>query len=101
MSVGGWGVWSERECRPARRAGGTPVQEPGGAPAKPRTPLAHGPSERRSDRASGVWVAAGLAGVRAAHDCQTAGDPRAPDIALIQLEPLKKLEQNQHAHSVR
>ena len=41
MSVSGWGVWSERECRPARRAGGTPVQEPGGAPAKPRTPLAH------------------------------------------------------------
>src|SRR6266850_5618649 len=41
MSVSGWGVWSERECRPARRAGGTPSQEPAGAPAKPRTTLAH------------------------------------------------------------
>ena len=41
MSVSGWGGWSERECRPARRAGGTPVQETGGVPAKPRVPLAH------------------------------------------------------------
>ena len=40
MSVCGWGVWSEQECRPSRRTGGTPVQGAGGAPAKPRNPLA-------------------------------------------------------------
>ena len=30
MSVCGWGGWSEQGRRPARRAGGTPVQEAGG-----------------------------------------------------------------------
>ena len=45
MSVSGWGVWSQWECRLARRAGGTPVHEPGGAPATPRSPLAHASQE--------------------------------------------------------
>ena len=62
MSVSGWGVWSERECRPARREGGTPWQEPGGAPAKPRNPLAHHVQGISEVRASGFRVAAALAG---------------------------------------
>ena len=63
--------------------------KPAGAPAKPEP---HSPTailDTCAQCASGIWVAAGLAGVRAAHDCQTAGDPRAPDAALIQSEPLK------------
>ena len=85
LSASGWGVWSEQECRPPRRAGGTPVQEADGAPAKPRNPLAHHgsgtprPCGRVGCGSPEVWQ-----GVREAHDCQTAGDPRAPDAALTQ-----------------
>ena len=53
---GVWGVWSERGCRPARRTGGTPFQEPGGGPAKPHSALAArlgSDPNRASERAVG------------------------------------------------
>src|SRR5664279_4701783 len=88
MSVDGWDGWSERGCRPARRTGGTPVQEPDGTPAKPRIPLTDPSPERRGTVRAGagspqVWRSSAQRVTARPED-----DPGIPDTTLIQSELL-------------
>src|SRR4051794_12271875 len=88
MSVCGWGGWSEREWRPARRAGGRLP--------KSRAGLPRSPAERSETMIQGEWVQSERAAGRRRSGTECAQRTRvrpqaihpAPDATLIELERL-------------